>query len=111
MRTAAWFLLVVFVFSIPWEYSLDLGEPLGNIARVAGVVLLLVAIPCALQDGRIRRPGSLQWLVLALYGWMTCTTLWSVDRAASLDQVRGAFQVMMVVWMIWEFVESPRDLR
>lgn len=111
MRTAAWFLLVLFVFAIPWEYSLDLGEPWGNIARIAGVVLLLVTIPCVLQAGRIRTPGALQWLALALYVWMSCTTLWSIDRAASLDQIRGGFQVMMAVWLTWEFVESPRDLR
>lgn len=111
MRTAAWLLLVLFVFSIPWEYSLDLGEPWGNIARIAGVTLLLVAIPCVLQAGRIRALGPLQCLALALYAWMSCTTLWSIDRAASLDHIRGMFQVMLVVWMTWEFVESPRDLR
>lgn len=111
MRTAAWALLVLFVFTIPWEYSLDLGEPWGNVARVVGVALLLVAIPCVLQAGRIRTLGSLQWLALALYVWMSCTTLWSIDRGASLDQIHGMFQVMLAVWMTWEFVESPRDLR
>ena len=27
MRRIAWGLLLVFVFAIPWEYSLDAGEP------------------------------------------------------------------------------------
>jgi len=56
MRKAAWGLLLVFVFTIPWEYSLDLGDPLGNVARIAGLVLLLVAIPAVLQAGRLRTP-------------------------------------------------------
>ncbi len=41
MRRLAWMLLVVFVFAIPWEYSLDTGPPLGNVARIAGLLLLL----------------------------------------------------------------------
>jgi len=45
MRRATWVLLLVFAFAVPWEYSLDLGEPLGNIARVTGLLVLLVAVP------------------------------------------------------------------
>ena len=73
MRRIAWILLLIFVFAIPWEYSLDLGEPLGNIARVVGLLLLLVAIPAVLQAGRLRtrcnalaRAGSLSLVLLHL---------------------------------------------
>ena len=45
MRRIAWCLLLIFAFAIPWEYSMDLGEPLGNVARIAGVLLVLVGIP------------------------------------------------------------------
>ena len=51
MRRIAWLLLLVFAFAIPWEYSLDLGEPFGNIARIVGLLLLLAAIPAV-------KPGS-----------------------------------------------------
>ena len=67
MRRIAWALLLLFAFAIPWEYSLDVGEPLGNIARIAGILLLLAAIPAVLQAGRLRTPGPMQWLVLAFY--------------------------------------------
>jgi hypothetical protein len=67
MRKLAWGLLLLFAFAIPWEYSLDLGEPLGNVARVIGLLLILVAIPAVLQSGRLRTPGLMQWLVLAVY--------------------------------------------
>jgi O-antigen ligase len=111
MRKAAWGLLLLFVFAIPWEYSLDLGEPIGNIARVAGLVLLVVAIPAVLQAGRVRTPGALQWVVLAFYLWFCCTYFWTIEPVATLDKMRANFQVMMVVWLVWEFAESPGDLR
>jgi O-antigen ligase len=111
MRQIAWVLLLLFAFAIPWEYSLDLGEPLGNIARIAGILLLLVAIPAVLQAGRLRTPGPMQWLVLAFYLWFCCSYLWTIEPLATLEKMRGYFQEMMIVWLVWEFAETPRDLR
>jgi O-antigen ligase len=111
MRRIAWILLLLFAFAIPWEYSLELGEPLGNIARVVGLLLLLVAIPAVLQAGRIRTPGVMQGLVLALYLWFCCTYFWTIEPLATQARMRGYFQEMMIVWLVWEFAESAGDLR
>ena len=111
MRRIAWGLLLLFAFAIPWEYSLDLGEPLGNIARILGLLLILVAIPAVLQAGRLRTPGPMQWLVLAFYLWFCCTYFWTIDPLATLEMMRAYFQEMMIVWLVWEFAESPSDLR
>jgi O-antigen ligase len=110
MRRIAWVLLLVYAFAIPWEYSLDLGEPLGNIARIVGLLLLLVAIPAVLQAGRLRKPGPMQWLALAFYLWFCCTYFWTIDPLATQARMRGYFQEMMVVWLVWEFAESAGDL-
>jgi len=111
VRGIARALLLLFAFTIPWEYSLDLGEPLGNVARVMGLLLLLVAVPAVLQTGRLRTPGALQWMVLALYLWFCCSFFWTVDAVATLEKMRAYFQEMMVVWLVWEFAETPGDLR
>jgi O-antigen ligase len=111
MRRIVWILLLLFAFAIPWEYSLELGEPLGNIARVVGLLLLLVAIPAVLQAGRTRTPGVMQGLVLALYLWFCCTYFWTIVPLVTLARMRGYFQEMMIVWLVWEFAESADDLR
>lgn len=111
MRRIARGLLLVFAFTIPWEYSLELGEPLGNVARVVGLLLLLAAIPAVFEAGRLRTPGAMQWLVLALYLWLCCSYFWTIDAEATLEKMRGTFQEMMVVWLVWELAECPGDLR
>jgi len=111
MRRIAWVLLLLMAFAIPWEYSLDLGEPLGNVARILGIVLLLVAVPAVLQAGRLRTWAPMQWMVLALFLWLCLTLFWSIDSAATLVKLRGFFQEMMLVWLVWEFAESPGDAR
>ncbi len=111
MRRVAWFLLLLFAFAIPWEYSLELGEPLGNIARLVGLLALLVAIPAAFEGGRLRVPGPMQWLVMAFFLWYCCTYLWTIEPLTTLDKMRAYFQEMMIVWLVWEFAESAGDLR
>jgi O-antigen ligase len=111
MRKAAWGLLLLFAFAIPWEVSLNLPAPFGNIARIIGLVLLLAAIPAVLQAGRLRTPGPMQWLVLALYLWFCCSYFWTIEPLATLEKMRAYFQELMIVWLVWEFAESPRDLR
>jgi putative inorganic carbon (HCO3(-)) transporter len=111
MRRITWGLLLLFAFAIPWEYSLDLGEPLGNIARIVGLLLLLAALPAILQARLLRTPGPLQWLVLAFYLWFCCTYFWTIEPRATLESIRTGFQTMMVVWLVWEFAESAEDLR
>ena len=111
MRRFAWALLLAFAFTIPWEYSLNLGEPLGNAARIAGLLLLLVAVPAVLQAGRLRAPGPMQWMALAFYLWFCCSYFWTIDPPATLEKLRGLFQEIMILWLVWEFAESPRDLR
>jgi O-antigen ligase len=111
MRRIAWILLLLFAFAIPWEYSLDLGEPLGNVARIAGLLVLLAAVPAICQAGRIRPPNAFCWITLALYLWFCCTCFWSIDSAVTLEKLRGYFQEMMIVWLVWEFADTPADLR
>jgi O-antigen ligase len=111
MRRIAWGVLLLFTFAIPWEYSLDLGAPLGNVARIAGLLLLLIAIPAVLQAGQLRTPGPLQWAVLALFLWLCCSYFWTIEPTATLEKMRGFAQEMMTVWLVWEFAESAQDLR
>ncbi|HUH63495.1 MAG TPA: O-antigen ligase family protein [Terracidiphilus sp.] len=111
LRRLARFLLVVFTFAVPWELALDLGEPWGPVARVAGIVLLLAAIPAVLRAKAIRAPGALQWLTLALFLWFSCSLFWTIDQAATVEKLRAYFQEMMLIWLVWEFADTPRDLR
>src|SRR5580698_5571244 len=100
MRRVAWLLLLLFVFAIPWEYSLDLGEGLGNVARFAGLLALLAAIPAVLQSGRLRSLSGMHWVVLALFLWFCLSCFWTIDLATTLVKLRGFFQEMMIVWLV-----------
>lgn len=111
MRQIARLLLLLFAFTIPWEFSLNLGEPLGNAARIAGILVLLATAPAVFAAGRMRAPCAFCWITLSLYLWFCLTCFWSVDTTASLVKLRAYFQEMMIVWLFWEFADTPGDLR
>ena len=111
MRRVTWGLLLTFAFTIPWEYSLNLGEPWGHVARITGILALLAAIPAVLQQGQLRKLGAIQWLVLAFYLWICASYFWSIAPDVTLEKMRGFFQELMIVWLVWEFAESPEDVR
>jgi O-antigen ligase len=111
VRRAAWALLLLATFAIPWENSLDFGAPFGNIARLAVFAVVLALIPAILSVGRLRTPGPLQALVLLLFLWFCCSCFWTIDRAETLHHLRGYLQEFIIVWLLWELVDSPRHLR
>jgi O-antigen ligase len=111
MRRIAWLFLLFFAFTIPWEFSFDLGEPLGNAARIAGILVLLAGAPAIFQAGRMRSPGVFCWIVLALFLWFCLTWLWTIDAMTTFEKLRAYFQEMMIVWLVWEFADTPADLR
>ena len=111
MRRLARLLLAIYVLTIPWEYSLDLGAPWGNVARVVGLLLLATALPALLSQPRPRAVGWAQGLVLALYLWLCLSFFWSIQQLETATKLRAFFQEMMIVFLAWEFVRSARDLR
>jgi O-antigen ligase len=102
---------MLYSFAVPWEYSLDLGEPLGNVARVLGLLLLTGTVAVVIWRWGMRMPGPMQWLVLSLYLYFAASYFWTVDPVATLEKMRAYFQVMMFVWIAWEVVASPMALR
>ncbi len=111
MQRIAFGLLVLYTFAAPWEYSLDLGEPFGNVARIVGIALLGAVVLLVLGRGRVRCLGVMQWLVLGLFLYFACSWMWTVDSEATLGKMRAYFQVMMVVWLSWEVVETHFEVR
>ena len=111
MRRLTWFLMLAFVFAMPWEYSLNLGDGIGDIARVLGLLVLVCAIPTVLQAGQLRTPTLVHALTLAVFLWFCLTVFWSVDTTVTLTRVRGYFQELMIIWLLWEFAADERDLR
>lgn len=110
MRRIAWMLLLLLVFALPWEYSLDLGPPWGDVARLAALALLAALLPAILQSGRMRPPKTFHIAVLLWLLWLCCSALWSIAPRTTAARLPGYFEETMIAWFLWELVESDADI-
>jgi len=99
----------MFVFAIPWEYSLDFGQPIGNIARLAGLAVAAVTLLAVAQKGRIQRFSPQHWAILGFFLWTCASAVWSLDPITSLTRLPGYAQELMVFALAWELVDSAED--
>lgn len=110
MNRIAFACLWFFVFTIPWEMSLQLGTGIGSIGRVAGFVALVAGVWAVGVCGRVRRIGWFQVLALAFLLLVTASIFWTADPVESPHIIRVYYQSMWVLWLVWEFGQSARRI-
>jgi len=109
MRRIAWFLLLLFAFTIPWEYSLELANRWAT-SRGWLAAGAPGAIPRFFRVADSATPDRCNgWC------WLLSLVLQHVflDHRAAGDRGKIAryFQELMIVWLVWEFAEDAGDLR
>ena len=111
MHRVAWLLLILYSFSLPWEHSMDFGEPWGDVARLLALPLLLAGVVMIWQQKSLTRPDRVSWMALAWLLWMCFSCCWSLDSSESFAHVRGLAQKMMAFFVLRELVQSRDELR
>lgn len=98
---AAWTLLCLFVFSIPWEKSVALPG-LVTLSHLFGILAFLAAAAVAVRRGSVRPPNLALVFAVCFVIWAWITWLWSVDRPATVDRARTFAELAAMVWLIWD---------
>jgi O-antigen ligase len=106
LRRIAFYLLWCFVFAIPWENVLHVSG-VGTISRLLGMIGFGVAMLACFS--KMRRLHKLHIPVFAFALWMTATLAWSISTAATTIKVLSLWQLMAMVWLLWQFAEHKVD--
>ncbi len=110
MRKIAFMLLWLYVFTLPWDYLLEFGEPIGSAGRVAGLLVLAACMVLVATGSRMRRLQTFHISAVGYLGIVTLSLFWTADPQESLRAVRTYIQAMMIVWLLWELGVNRRDL-
>lgn len=109
-RTVAYVTLVLFVFSIPWQSSIEVGG-VGTISKLLGFVAVGVAAVAILFDGVRHRLIDVHVVMLAFVAWSICTVAWSLRPADSVSSAVTTGQLVVTALLVWEFADTPGRLR
>jgi len=105
MTSLAYAALWVFVFAVPWE-NIILIPGIGTIGRLMGMVAVGFALLAALISGRLRRPGPFHVAAVLFVIWAGIGVFRAVDEGRAVSKFGTYFQLLLVLWMIWELAST-----
>jgi O-antigen ligase len=97
-----------FVFTIPWEKSIQLGG-VGTLSRLVGAAAFLAVAGGALRRRSIRPPNLALVLAAAFAAWAGLSWLWSIAPAETAARAVTFAQLFAMLWMIWESCRTARQ--
>ena len=98
---AAGVLLCLFVFSIPWEKSIQMPG-VATLSHLLGILAFASAAVAALRRGSVRPPNLALGLAAVFVLWAALTYFWSLDHQATVRRVATLAELLAMVWMIWD---------
>jgi O-antigen ligase len=110
LESAAWTLIVILVFSIPWDRSVHWGLA-GTMTRAIGLAAFLIGLAAAAQ----RPKPHVRWNAALVFAgafcfWSALSWLWTVDREATLSRAVTLGQLLAMTWLVWTFCDTGKRL-
>jgi hypothetical protein len=101
MTSVAYAALWFFCFAVPWE-NIIVIPGLGTISKLLGMVAMGLAFLAALSSASVRRIQPFHVAALLFVIWAGLGTFYVADEGRGLNKFFTYFQLLLVLWMIWE---------
>ncbi|MDT8383279.1 MAG: O-antigen ligase family protein [Gammaproteobacteria bacterium] len=109
MQLIARMAILAFVFTIPWENMIVIPG-FGTISKLTGIVAFSLGFVAFLLQPQLRNFKAFHVLFLSFVMYSAISYVWTVDNELSLDRIRSNFQLVLFVWLIWQFLETERHV-
>jgi O-antigen ligase len=104
IRSVSIWLSLLFVFSVPWENALQIGE-FGRASKVLGYVTFFVWGLGALAHKRLRKLDGLQQAYFLFLIWNGLSLYWSVDQVATLSAFKTYTEMFGLLLLFWDLYD------
>jgi O-antigen ligase len=109
LRRVVFALLCVVSFLVPWE-ELFRVPGLATLIFLVSAAALAISLAAITSFPYIKRIPSMLGLMAAFIFWCFCSLIWSADSQATIGKVTTYLSLLVMIWMMWEFVESINDI-
>lgn len=96
------------VFAIPWEDAITIPG-FGTSVRLIGMSTVVLGLLAIVERGKIRRPTPGHVVMILFVTMAALSYLWSLFPEGTLVQVFSYFQLLAMVWLIWELAPRARQ--
>lgn len=105
MRTAVYRLMLVMVFTLPWEGVLDVPGA-GSLTRFLGLLVAATWVVAVVWTGQIREPHLAHVFGLLFVLWNACSLIWTTDGPATQERVLTYVQLLGLTLVLWDTVTT-----
>jgi O-antigen ligase len=105
VSSAVFVFLWALIFCIPWEEEATVAQGVA-LSRLVGAVACVAGVLAVLISWRIRKLHPVHYLLCAWVVWMTASYCWTIAPDLTAARVGSNFQLLLMVWLIWEFAPT-----
>jgi|WetSurMetagenome_2_1015567.scaffolds.fasta_scaffold08990_4 O-antigen ligase len=109
VRKITFWATLLLIFTIPFEDSLAVGTN-QSITRFLGLGVAGLWGLTILVEGRFRKFDFFHFLVLLFFAWSILSYYWTVNLEWTYARVKTYGQVFILVLIVWEMLQTPREL-
>ena len=109
LRAVAFWLLAGFVASIPSENGVTLAG-MGSLSKLIGILAFGVGIAALFRRNTlsIRAPSFFLVSTIVFIFWETLSYYWSIVPGVTIGRTVTYAQLLIMVWLIWEYARTER---
>lgn len=108
IQKCAFWMVWLLVFVTPWENAIVLPG-IGTISRIIGVATLLFGLFAVFESGRLRVLSGPHYLMVLFVLWVSLTYFWTGAQERTGAAIRTFLQLLLMVWLIWEFAQTHKE--
>ena len=110
MRTVAFVLSLLFIFTLPWEEMILLGG-FGTVGRLVGVILATLWAATVVLTNEIRKPRVFHAVFGLFVLWQLLSVFWTVDADETMRRLPAYVQLIGMVYIIWDLYRTPETVK
>jgi len=101
--------LCLFIFTMPWENQLVIPG-IGTIGRLSGSAAILIALLSLIAEGTPRALHLTHIFFVAFVLWSAVSYTWAIDSALTTERLLTNIQLLLMMFLVWQFGADTRSL-
>jgi O-antigen ligase len=109
LRTIAFWLSLVLIFSIPAEAVVEYPV-LGSASRVIGIALATFWIGTVVVTGRFRKLTPFHIALLVFICWNALSIFWSANADRTVEHILTWIQLFLMIFILWDLYTTRETI-
>jgi len=110
MRSIAYWLSLLLIFSMPWDTAIETSS-FGTLSRMLGLFVAAFWIFTVVFTKKIRTPHPFHILFFLFVSWHLLSVFWTIDLAKTMTRLSTYVQLFVLMYLVWDLYLTPTAIK